>query len=165
MADTLPPILDDEQAAFICGGVSISAASCRIGGLPNLARATGCRVAADRRSVTVLLGATPAAGLIDDVRRNGSIAVVFSLPANHRTLQLKGSDARVVPLERDDGALVARYVDAFVDGLELLGYSGAVIRHLLACPVADLAAVCFTPSTGFSQTPGPEAGHALRSGS
>ncbi|TAH45287.1 MAG: hypothetical protein EYC67_11365 [Betaproteobacteria bacterium] len=165
MADPVPPILDDEHAAFVCGGVSISAASCRSGGLPNMARATGCRVSADRRSITILLAATPSAGLIDDVRRNGAIAVVFSLPANHRTLQFKGNDARIVPLEAGDQALVSRYVQAFAGGLELLGYSGPLIRSMLACPADDLTAICFTPSTAFSQTPGPEAGNALRSGS
>ncbi|MBS0555240.1 MAG: hypothetical protein JSS47_22370 [Proteobacteria bacterium] len=165
MTQALPPLLDDDQAAFICGGVSISAAACRGGGgLPSMARATGCRVAADKRSITILLSATASAGLIDDVRRNGAIAVVFSLPADHRTLQFKGSDARVVPLEPGDELLAARYVDAFAGGLEPLGYPTPVIRCVLACPADDLTAISFTPSAAFLQTPGPDAGNALRSG-
>lgn len=158
------PVLDAEQGKFVCSGVSISAASCRTGGLPNLARATGCRLSPDRRTATVLFAATPAAGLIEDIRRNATIAVVFSLPATHRTLQIKGTDARIVPLDPGDRELAARYVDAFVAGLEPLGYPGPVVRRVLASDPDDLVAVCFTPSAGYSQTPGPEAGVPLRSG-
>ncbi len=164
MAVFVPPLLDAEQAEFVCGAVSITAAACHAGGLPNLARATGCRVSPDRCTVTILLAATPAAGLLDDVRRTGSIAVVFTLPANHRALQLKATDARVLPLEAGDLALTRRYVDAFVGGLEQLGYSGPVLRCLLAADADDLVAVAFTPTSGTSQTPGPEAGEVLRSG-
>ncbi len=164
MAASEPPLLDAEQADFVCGAVSITAAACHSGGLPNLARATGCRLSPDRRTITILLAATPAAGLLEDVRRTGSIAVVFSLPANHRTLQVKATDARIVPLEAGDEALTARYVDAFVGGLEQLGYPGPVLRCLLAADADDLVAVTFTPTSGTSQTPGPEAGAALRSG-
>jgi hypothetical protein len=159
-----PPFLDAEQAAFVCGPVSINAASFRHGGLPNLARVTGCRLSADRQVVTLLLAATPAAGLLEDLRCNGMIAVVFSLPASHRTIQLKGGDARIVPIEPGDVELAARYVDAFVGGLEPLGYPGAVIRAFLASRADDLVAVRFTPSVGFSQTPGPDAGAALGGG-
>lgn len=164
MIQALSPLLDEDQARFICGGVSISAAACRGAGLPSMARATGCRVAADKRSITILLSATASAGLIDDVRRNGAIAVVFSLPADHRTLQFKGGDARVVPLEPGDEALAERYVDAFAGGLAPLGYPTQVIRSVLACRADDLTAISFTPSAGFLQTPGPDAGNALRSG-
>lgn len=164
MADNAAPFLDAEQAAFLCREVSISAASCGRNGLPNLARATGCRVSADRRRVTVLLAATPAAALLADVRRDGRLAVVFSLPESHRTLQLKAGDARIEALEADDAALARRYVDAFADGLEALGYPGPVLRALLAAEADDLVAVSFTPTSGSSQTPGPEAGTALRGG-
>lgn len=156
------PLLDAELAAFICSGISISAASSRNGALPSLARATGCRISADRRTVSVLFGATPSACLLDDVRRSGLIAVVFSRPADHRTLQIKASDALIVPVEPDDAALAAGYVNTFVAGLEALGYPGPVLRAFLTCAPDDLVAVRFTPSALFSQTPGPEAGAALR---
>jgi len=163
MADPAAPLLDSEQAEFLGGGVSISAASCRTGTLPSLARATGCRLSADRRTATVLFAEPPSAGLLEDVRRSGMIAVVFSRPADHRTLQVKASDALIVPLEAGDAELAARYVDTFVAGLETLGYPAAPIRAFLASAPEDLVAVRFTPSAGFSQTPGPEAGKALRS--
>lgn len=164
MADPATPFLDSEQAEFICAGVSISAASCRIGSLPSLARGIGCRLSPDRRTATVLFAEPASAGLLEDVRRSGLIAVVFSRPVDHRTLQVKASDAMIVPVEAGDAELAAHYVDTFVTGLEALGYPGAPIRAFLASPPEDLVAVRFTPSEGFSQTPGPEAGKALRSG-
>ena len=62
-----------------------------------------------------------------------------------------------------DPALAASYVDAFANGLQALGYSGAVIRSLLQADPADLVGIRFTPASGSLQTPGPQAGQALRS--
>lgn len=107
------------------------------------------------------MGATPAAAVLDDIRRTGAIAAVFSRPSTHETLQLKGVDARIVPAEPGDDALARRYVDAFVAELVPYGYPEAVIRAFLTCPPEDLVAVQFTPVAAFSQTPGPQAGEPL----
>jgi len=164
MADSPPALLSPEQAAMICGGVGINAASARPGALPSMVRATGCRLSADRRVVTLLVASTPGAALLDDVRRAGRIAVVFSLPSTHRTLQLKGADAHIVPVEADDVAAVTRYVDAFVAELVPFGYPEPLIRTFLACDVEDLAAVRFTVTDAYLQTPGPHAGEPLAEG-
>ncbi len=163
--DALQPlVLDAEQTAFVCGDVSISAAACRRGGLPNLARGTGCRLDAERRALSVLFASGAAAALLEDVRCSGRIAVTFSEPPTHRTLQFKGGDARILPPEPGDGALAAAYVDGFARALAQLGYSGEIIRAVLASEADELVVVSFTPSAGFSQTPGPNAGSALGAG-
>ena len=126
-----------------------------------MARCTGCRIAPDRRTVTLILAATPGAALLDDVRRSGLIAAVFSQPSTHYTLQLKGTDARIVPLEPGDVELVQRYVDAFVAELTPFGYPEPFVRAFLGSMPDDLAAVHFTISAAFSQTPGPQAGAPL----
>jgi hypothetical protein len=162
MAISSPALIGPDQAAFICGGVGMSAATCRAGALPNMARCTGARISADRHTVTLLLAATPAAALLDDVRRTGAIAAVFSEPSTHKTVQLKGGDARIVPIESGDAALTQRYVDAFMAQLAPFGYPERVIRAFLACTPDDLTAVQFTVSAAFSQTPGPAAGEPLR---
>lgn len=161
MADLAPAVLDAANAAFICSGISINAASARAGALPSIARASGCRVSADARTVTLLFASTLAAALLDDLRRGGAIAVVFSEPSTHRTLQLKGDDARILPIEAGDEALAAEYVTIFADGLDRLGYPGEVLRAVLAHEPGDLVAVAFTPQAAFSQTPGPGAGTPL----
>lgn len=157
----VPALLDSATAEFITSGISINAAGARPGTVPSMARATGCRVAADARSVTLLFASTPAAALLDDIRRSGAIAVVFSQPSTHRTLQLKGDDARIVPPAAGDAALAAAYVKIFTDGLTRLGYPGEVLRAVLTHDPGDLVAVEFTPLAAFSQTPGPGAGEPL----
>jgi hypothetical protein len=164
MKATIPVLVDIEQAAFICGGVGVSAATCRANTLPNIARATGCRISPDRRVVTLLFASTPGAALLDDIRRTGAIAVVFTQPSTHRTLQLKGSDARIVPLEVGDLDLVERYVSAFAADVAPFGFPEAYMRALLACPPDDLVAVQFTIGAAFLQTPGPRAGEPLTAG-
>lgn len=164
MADISLSPLDPAHIAFLCGGVSISAAACRPGGLPDMARGIGCKVATDGRTVTVLFAATPAAALLDGVRRTGTLAVVFSEPSTHRTVQLKSTDARIVPVESGDWARAECYVDAFVAELLPFGYQEPLIRAFLACEREDLVAVRFTVDAAYSQTPGPNAGSALTAG-
>lgn len=155
------PILDEALAAFVQTGVSINAGSRGAGNVPALARANGCRVAADRRSVTVFLAAAKSEALLEAVRGSRTIAVVFSEPPTHRTIQLKGTDAVAAAATGEDRAIAARWVDAFVAALVPLGYSEAVFRALLWADPADLIAVTFTPSAAFDQTPGPRAGAPL----
>jgi hypothetical protein len=164
MRQSSAALIAADQAAFIQGGVGMSAATCRSGALPNIARATGCRVSADRSVVTLLLAATPGAAVLDDIRRGAAIAVVFTQPSTHRTLQLKGDDARIVALEPGDVDLVESYVRAFAADVAPFGFSEAYMRALLACPQDDLVAVRFTIAAAFSQTPGPRAGEPLAAG-
>ena len=156
------PILDAEHAAFILvPGISMTAASRGAGNLPELGRVHGCRVAADRSRVTVFLPADQYPGLIGALRASRAIAVVFSQPTTHRTIQLKGTDATVEPLAPDDAGLAGRAMDAFAAGLAALGFNEAVVRAVVWFDPAALVAVGFTPCAAFQQTPGPRAGAPL----
>ncbi|RJG06120.1 hypothetical protein D3870_08985 [Noviherbaspirillum cavernae] len=155
-------VIDAEHAAFMESGVSISVAACNPDRLPSQVRATGCRVAADRTRVTVFVSATQASALLADVRSNGVIAVVFSKPTTHRTVQIKGTDAQVTGLIDGDLQCVDRYRIDFATEVAPLGFGGPLIRTLLACPAADIVALRFTPSEAYSQTPGPRAGEPLK---
>jgi hypothetical protein len=161
-AMTAPPLLDESTASFVLGAVSISVASRGAGALPVLARASGCRVAADRRGVALFLARSKSAALIEAVGATRAVAAVFSLPSSHRTVQLKGADASVAAPAAGDYEAVGRYVEAFAAELEPLGYHGALARALLRLDADDLAVLSFTPSAAFSQTPGPGAGAPLR---
>ncbi len=153
--------LDAELIEFITGGVTVIAASRDAGNRPNLVRARGCRVAPDGGRVTVFLDGDQSAGLIADWRADGAVAVVFTRPSTHRSVQLKGRDAEVGPLADGDPARVARYGDLLAADLATVGYSHAFTAALLAAERAALVAVSFTPETAFSQTPGPGAGAPL----
>jgi hypothetical protein len=157
------PLLDAGTAAFIEGGVSINASSRDANKTPSMARAVGCRVSTDRKSVTILIPKSRAPELLDSIAFCHQIAVVFSEPSTHRTIQLKGTDASIVPIEKSDAKLNERFADAFVAEVCPLGYEKEVIRALVSCEVEDLSAVKFTPSLAFQQTPGPRAGEPLKS--
>jgi hypothetical protein len=104
------------------------------------------------------------APVLAHVRETGRIAAVFSRPSTHRTLQLKGRDARVEPVPPADLPIVARYRDAFVTELVAIGYAEELIRTLLDFPDDELVMLSFTPQEAYSQTPGPNAGRALQVG-
>lgn len=155
-------IVDSEHAEFLQRGVGISVAACDIDNVPTLARACGCRVSGDRRRVTIFISATQAAPVLKCIRANGAIAVVFSEPSTHRTVQLKGGDTMVSGLAEGDLQVIADYRSAFAGELAPLGYDEILIRTLLSYPSADIVGLSFTPSEAFSQTPGPRAGEPLR---
>jgi hypothetical protein len=155
------PLFDAELAAFMQGGISLNVAACGIDLAPSVARALGCRISPERTSVRLLLSSGQAAALLGQVRQTGKLAAVFSEPASHRTVQIKGVDALVEAAGEDDVAAVARYRDAFVAHLAPLGYPGEVIRAFLSCPDSELCAIRFTPSAAFQQTPGANTGQAL----
>jgi hypothetical protein len=89
------------------------------------------------------------------------VAVVFSQPSTHQTIQIKGDDATVGALADGDVARVAAYADALVRDLQTLGYTEEFGRALVGFDPADLVTVSFTPNAAFRQTPGPNAGAPL----
>ena len=99
--------------------------------------------------------------MLAHIASNGTLAAVFSLPSTHQSMQLKGSDARVRKPVKADFQLVASYRRAFVEHLEKLGFACPWTETMLACEPDDLSTVTFTPSAAFSQTPGPNVGHAI----
>jgi hypothetical protein len=153
--------LNDEQVRFIESGVSISAASRDVRRVPSVCKVVGCRVAADRRQVTVLVDTAQAGQLLQDVAFSRTLAVVFCLPSSHRTLQIKGSDAREVALAAGDAELAGRHREAFADDLLPLGYALPFALATHGFQPERLCALSFTIDALFEQTPGPNAGVRL----
>ena len=155
------PILDEDNAAFIQTGISIVAASRDDALVPSIARASGCRVSYDRRAVSIFTPLSQALQLVADLRASGRIAVVFSRPTTHRTLQLKADDARVRNATPDEAAIVADYVDAFAREIGIMGHTAEQACAMFQFREDDLVAIDFTPHAAFEQTPGPKAGSPL----
>lgn len=153
-------MLDSDHAAFIQTGVSISLAACGPDRLASMSRGLGCKVLEGGR-VAVFIKRSQSAELLDNIRGSGRVANVFSLPSSNRTVQLKGSDARVLPFDPADLPLVAAHIDAFVDEVVPLGLTEEVVRTVFAYSPDDLATVVYTPRAAYSQTPGPRAGEPL----
>jgi hypothetical protein len=160
MTAPLPPPIGPEQAALLSRHVSVIVGSRDARQHPHVMRAVGCRLSADRRRVTVLMPQTRGQAVLDDLRDNGQIAVVFSEPTSHLTLQLKGHDATVAPCEAADAALAEAYLQGFVDEIGQIGLAAEVAQTMLQHGDA-LLAVHFTVAAAFEQTPGPAAGEPL----
>jgi len=154
------PPLDADHAAFIQGGVSVIVATRNAEQVADVVRGCGCRVSRDRRRVTVLVEPSRAGTLLDDIAANGMIAVVFSQPSTHRTIQLKGSDARVVKVTAADRAIAARHLRDWSEDLCRIGYTPEFANAVRGA-APRLAAIAFTPSAAFQQTPGPGAGQPI----
>jgi len=157
-----PPVLDEEHAGFIQGGVSVVVATRDAELVPGVTRGCACRVSPDRRRVTVLLEPECAGQVLADIEANGLIAVVFSQPSTHRTIQLKGTDARRTRATIADRQIAARHVEAWVRELTSIGYSSGLARAIHGVADRGLAAVTFTPTAALQQTPAPDAGDTLR---
>ena len=156
------PLLDEEHARFILlPGISMTAASRAAGNRTELGRVHGVRVAHDRRRVTVLLPGEQYPGLIDALRASRAIAVVFSQPSTHRTIQLKGVDAGVEALGAGDLEAARRCMEGFSAELAVLRYDENMVRAAVWFDPDALVAVGFTPCAAFQQTPGPRAGAPL----
>jgi len=155
-----PALLSSEDAAFIEGGVSVVAAARSGANEPTVSRSIGCRVSTDRQQVTIFLPTAQSEALLADIRENGVISVVFSQPTSHRTIQLKGADAAVVPFMADDARLWSAYRQRFAAEVRCIGFSDEFVQAFLAAP-SGIVAVAFTPSAAFLQTPGPKAGMPL----
>ena len=156
------PLIDEEVATFLQSGIAMHAASAGPGNVPQVTRVAGCRVAPDRRTVTVYMVESQARALLDDVRANGAIAVVFTKPRSHRTVQLKGTDARTVPVSPADFADVDRQVAGFDADVRAVGFPERFGWTLAGGSPLGLAGIAFTPASAFVQTPGPSAGTTLK---
>lgn len=154
-------IVTDDDARFMLGGVSISVASRDRRFVPSLARSAGCRLSTDRQQVTVLVLRSQARQLLQDITATGAIAVVFSEPSTHRTIQLKGVDAAVHKALPSDAAVADIHRTAFAGDIVPLGYVRELAYAIHGFAPDDMQAITFTPTDIFQQTPGPGAGERM----
>lgn len=155
-------VLDAGHAAFIQGGVSVIVASRNPSLVADVVRGCGCRVSRDRRRVTVLVEPARSSELVEDIRLTGTIAVVFSQPSTHRTIQLKGTDAELVAVTAADRRIAERHLGAWVQELVSIGYTAELAAAVRGRAESGLIAIAFTPTSAFEQTPGPAAGARLQ---
>jgi hypothetical protein len=160
MSVTLPPDL----LAMMRRGVSVNVASRDAAMRPSLMRAVGSDVSEDGRRITVFVARSQSAQLLQDVATTDRLAVVFSEPATHRSVQLKASGVALRPAVEADRPLLDRYRASMEIEVGRVGFPPALTRAMLAWRLDDLVALTFTPQQAFEQTPGPKAGHAVGGG-
>jgi hypothetical protein len=159
MAASLP----SELVAIMARGVSVIVASRDAALRPSLMRAVGSRVEADGRDITVYLSRPQSRQLVQDLAATGHIAVVFSVPSTHRSVQLKASRVEMRNADADDAPVLARYLASMENEVQQVGFAPPLTRAMLAHRLDDVVAVRFTPEQAFDQTPGPRAGTAIGS--
>jgi len=153
--------LSPEVLAMMDRGVSVQVASRDERLRPSVMRAMGSSVDVARGTVTVFISRRQGGELLRDIDASGRIAVMFSQPSTHRTVQLKATAATTRPAGPQDRAAIDRYVLGVVDDIVSLGYAPELVRAIFAHRLEDLVAVTFAPSEAFDQTPGPRAGEPL----
>ena len=158
MAAQLPPDL----VAMMARGVSVIVASRDAGLRPSLMRAVGSRVEAGG-DITVYLARPQSRQLLQDIAATGQIAVVFSEPSTHRSVQLKASRVEMRSADAGDAPVLASYLRAMEQEVQQVGFPPPLTRAMLAHRIEDVVALRFTPEQAFEQTPGPRAGAALGS--
>ncbi|EWY38967.1 hypothetical protein N825_10635 [Skermanella stibiiresistens SB22] len=154
--------LSDAVRAFITGAVSINVAAPTAGsGAPAVNRALGCEVEASGGKVTVYLCRTAAGTLLDSLEAGAPVAVVFTEPSTHKSLQIKSGGAVVAPADMAAMAVLERYRQIFGVEIQPLGFGPAFNAALLSHGEGTVTAVTFHPDDVFTQTPGAQAGDPL----
>jgi len=153
--------LDAATAEFIAGVTSMSIATRDAQLLPAVGKALGCILSADRRMLTVLIDGNQSARIAADIAAGSPVAVVFSLPATHRTVQIKGARAATAAATPAQRVRARKHVEAIIEHLLPLGYAEAALRVFFSHEPQALLAVRFAPTAVFAQTPGPRAGERI----
>jgi hypothetical protein len=149
--------LPDDFAAMIAKGVSCIVGSRDAQLRPSVMRAVASRIAPDGE-VTVFLFRPQSRQVLQDIAATGHVAVVFSQPSTHLTVQVKASRATQRNATEADVPDLRRCTESLEEELQAIGYGGGLASALLWHRLEDVVAVSFHPEQAFNQTPGPQAG-------
>ena len=154
-------LIDKETAGFIQRSVSINVATRNAENRPAVARAAGCQVAETGNGLTIYLSRMFNQTLLDNLVANQQLAVVFSRPSTHRTIQIKGRDAQIRPVTEADKPVIQAYTGSFIHELLGIGFPPAFCEAIIPPVDENFVAISFTPELAYTQTPGPNAGKKL----
>ena len=129
--------------------------------VPSVMRAVGSQVSAEGEHVTVYLNRSQSKQLLRNVATTDRLAVVFSEPSTHRTLQLKARGVRVREASDADVPVLQAYLASMTVELGKIGIGPTLVAAMLACRLEDVVALEFSPEEAFDQTPGPRAGQPI----
>jgi hypothetical protein len=151
-----PNPIDDDFRRLITYGVSVVVGTHDDNLVPEICRAWGPDIQADD-SIELFLDKLPAAQTLENLKQNGLIAVTFTRPATHGSIQLKGRcrDIRPRGPRPDETERIARHREAFVQEVLAYGIPEHVTRGEWTSEVVWMS---FVAEEAFDQTPGPVAG-------
>jgi len=148
-------MVSEEHVTFIESGVSVLVGSRDAKMSPTGMRGIGVKVHADRKVLTVFLPNATGERTLANLRANGRIALTFTRPIDHRSMQLKGKAHAFRAATEDERPLLESAVEAWARYLEVVGLPRALGSRLTYWPST---AVDVVVESIFHQTPGPSAG-------
>jgi hypothetical protein len=156
--------LPEDVKAFIERGASVMVGTRDAELVPELVRAWGPRISADRTRVSMCVAMAASARTISNLSDNSRLAVTFALPADSNAIQLWGRCTGTGRPQRGDLSAVQQHRDLFARVNTGLGVPPAFIEALWQHELAgspDMVAIRFVVEHIFNQTPGPGAGSPL----
>ena len=148
-------MISDEVASFLESGVSILVGTRDDRLVPEAVRGCGAAVCAGGTELLVLVPEATGAATVANLAANGRIAVTFSRPTDHRSLQIKGRVLERRAAGDGERAIADRYRCGFAQELALVGVPPRMTIRMAMWPAH---AVRLAIAGVFVQTPGPGAG-------
>lgn len=155
-----PILLPDELVDFIQSGVSVIVGVVGPDGRAQAGRALATRILTGG-AIRLMYPEEGNAAITASAQAGGPIAVTFSAPISHRTIQLKAPSSRLEQLESQDRINVDAQMDAFAGVLRALGFPPPFIESFCANRSKSISVLSFVPQAAYEQTPGPGAGREL----
>jgi hypothetical protein len=155
-------VLTGDVVEFCQSGVSVAIAACDVSNRPVVGRGLACRIDG---SGTVRLVVRNASNqiVLHAIARGSGLAVTFTKPSTHRSIQLKAASGRTCAADSSDHRLAAVQSAALKADLVADGFEDALGARYCAYETDDLISIEFVPLHAFVQTPGPGAGNPLKS--
>lgn len=152
--------LTDEIVAFIESGVSIVMGVAGPDGRARPGRALAARVRSDG-TIRLIYPREGNAAITACAHSGQPIAVTFSAPLSHRTVQIKGFSSRSEQMQPEDESCARQQTDVFAATLAAVGEPPMFIQAFCDFRSSPLCVLSFPAQEAFEQTPGPGAGRAL----
>jgi hypothetical protein len=151
-------VLPADLVEFVESGVSVLVGTRDSQLRPQATRAFGATVHEGRKGITIYLLESVSRVTLADLRDNGEVAVTFSRPIDHRSIQLKGRVIDIEPTTEAEQRVQERYLAAWVEHLFVVGLPRGIGRRMQLRPSF---AVRIALHALFHQTPGPDAGRRM----
>lgn len=148
-------MIPDALASFLEQGLSIHVGTRNDSLMPSGARAAAAVVEAAGDHLVVFVADVAIARLLEDIRRNGQLAVDFGRPEDDRACQVKGIVVDIRAAEAQERETVLEQWHGFLAQLEKIGIPRQMARGWAHWPAT---AIRIKVTAVFEQTPGPQAG-------
>jgi len=156
----MPAQFHPDLLAFLQRGLSLYLGSTDARGRPQVARAFAVRPLPGPQ-LALAVPVEPAAALLAGIEETGQVALVLCQPTTHFTVQVKGRDACVEPMQAAQWPELGRNRDAFAAEIIGFGFDSDFTDAWFSVggnDTSSLRVVRFTLSGAWNQTPGPGAG-------